>query len=235
MKHNPEKILRTLSKVKGQVVVSKPTIIEFPSIFREKKFYRVVKDGSVQLFGTYATIQGDDYSFAAAGTFVSFPPSKETIITRSDGLEYIQLAYEPGVLITATECVQDKLPLSELFTLYIMRGLVPWYLDYEDVLTIFQKGKFYSGLELDARPETLEVIHSNVERTKDDDTKLVRSMQIKNPSRAVIQAVNVTNVHYGAITALTKVTKSYQNAGIDSSLVTDTTKLSASEKILRDL
>ena len=237
MKHNPTAIAKTMKQVGDTIVVSEDTVVHVPEYFRKKKLYvpdLSKKEGVIKVMGSYGIIQGNNYAKSKAPCFIHLTPSDEKTITRDD-MDYIELSFAAGSTFIATlNSVHEKIPYVELFVNYMLNGKVPWYLDYEDVVDTFLDGEYYAGLLLESRPETLELLHSFSERVPGLDD-LIRSLQRKNPKRSKIDSIPLSNVAYGASTALTKVTGSYQSAGLDHALVTTTTKLSAAERILRDI
>ena len=234
MNRNPKGIVRNIEYKNGSIFVKKDTTIEVPSYFRDKNLYIAGKEGVIRVMGSYAVIQGNDYSISEAPCFISLTPEKETTVLRND-VEYIELFFPKGsMMIKELKSIHEKIPYVDLFVKYMLDGKIPWYLDYEDVVELFLKGSQYAGLLLESRPETLELLHSLGARAKGTDT-LIRETSIKNPKRKDIDTIAVSNVAFGAATTITKITGSYQSAGLDRSLVTKTTKLSATEKILRDI
>lgn len=234
MKHNPD-VVRKGIEIKGDIVyVTKDTIVHVPAWFRGKGLYLPDKNGVIRVMGNFAVIQGDNYCKTFAPCFISLTPEKEKTI-KVDDIEYIELFFPAGSkYISTLKSIHEKIPYVNLFVGYMLNAKAPWYMDYADIVELFLDGNLYAGLLLESRPETLELLHSMGEMTE-DGKQLIRHLQIKNARRKSMKAVPLSNVAFGAATALTKITGSYQSAGLDDALVTRTTKLSATERILRDI
>lgn len=217
----------------GTAIVKKATRLEVPAFFRDKGLYKPVDSTHVLVYGSWAIVMGEKYAIGVVPSLVSVVLSQEESMIKDD-MEYITLSYEKGdTIFYPPNTIEDKLNFLALFENYLLRGKIPWFLDYDSVLDVIRNGAKYSGVNLEKRLETLEYINSEVHRSKDDVEVRLRHLQKKNPKKA--RYVSLGNVHYGALTALTKVTGSYQSAGLDSALITTTKKTSAAERILRNL
>jgi len=233
MKHDPKAIRNGVKRVGDKLIALKDTDIHVPLFFKSKGLYKVKGDG-VQVFGSYAMVQGDKYSRSAVACHASITPSR-VIKKEIDGMEYNILQIDKGQPILDTfKSIQKKLEVFDLMTQFLLRGKMPWYHDYESFIKVFAKSGKYAGVDVFANPETFEAMLAMGARMPNNQDAFIRQAGIKNPASDKMQIVPLSNVHFGAATTLAKITGSYQGAGLKSAIVTNTTKMAPLEKILRD-
>lgn len=218
----------------GQAIVKQPMTIMAPVRFTEIGLGQVGIDN--YLYGLFAVIlETGEYSVMNVNALISIDPFK-TLTTTIDEVEYHVFYFKEGdVLYKTIDLVQREAILFRVFDEFIFKGKVPWYVDSDDMGSLFATAAKHAGSRVANNPEVMEFIASLVTRSKKDRMKYLREVAetLKDFSAENTEFVPLKSIFYSVKSTVNKLTGSYFNDGVVSALVTPTTKTDKIESILR--
>lgn len=231
----PEVVLQHLKTTStGQVITQKACKIQVPARFMDVGLGQIGSETYVM--GYFALIlDTHEYAVCSIAAIVELNPFK-TITVMIDDILYYEFYFEPGdVVIKTTDVVRRSNLMYNIFDEFIFKGKVPWYLEYEDLGKLFDTAKSHGDSNVGESLETIEFITSIISRHIDDRTQPVRLAvkEYKDITKDSVQYVGMNSVFYSVNSTMNRLTGSYFNDGIVSSMVIPTDKVSTIESILR--
>ena len=232
LKRDAKYILDQLVVVEGiRLVTKKPCKIVIPSRYQSLDLCDVTDE--VYTLGVYAIIMDDKYCLNKVVSKMTLLPYDITTEMIEDE-EYIVLSFEAGstVVKNINLLKEDTLPYY-IYRLFIAMGKVPWFISYDDLLTIFDSTPKYSGIKLGSSDSILELLGATIARTETDPHKMFRSIAGRGEVNAKPHYVPLGNVQFGPDDTISKLLGSYMKDGISSALLYPTSNISTLESVLR--
>lgn len=235
LKRDPERVRANLKMTQGRTVVtSKLCRIYIPALFAEKQLASIGSE--VYILGIFALVMDDGYySVSLTNAMMRIDPATINTVLVDDE-QYYEFVFEPGdTVIANTDLVESKTLPYHINETIIARGKVPWYLNYEDVGSLFDSARKYAGVDLGPNDAVLEMIASAIARSPNDPKvyyrQFVKSKEDlkKNPPRFIA----FKSISYGATNTTAKLMGSYFETSMNSALVNPSERLEDMEELLR--
>ena len=217
----------------GSVVTDLDCTIIIPSRFAERHLASLGSE--IYICGIYAIIMGDRYGVSLINAMIHINPKIISKI-KIEEEEYYEFYFEKGsnVIESTTLIKQDTLTYY-IFDEITSKCNIPCYLNYDDLGNIFDSAEYHAGTKITNNVEVTEIIVAMTARYSLDKTIYYREI-IKNANTILTQHpsfVPTSDVLYGVNSTLNKISGSYMNDGLISSLVVPTTRVSHLEELLR--
>ena len=232
---DPEAVRSALRTTKGNTVVAKkPCAVYIPSWFEDKQLAFIGSDARV--LGIFAlVVENTQYAVSLATSMIRLNPTSVNRITVDDS-EYYEFLFEPGDTVIAN----TELVVSDTMPYYINdeiigRGRVPWYLDYEDLGSLFENTKHFNGYSLGGTDAVLEMIATSIARSPEDPKVYYRQFikSKKDLKTRPPRFIAFRNISYGATNTTAKLMGSYFETSLTSALVNPSEKVEDIEELLR--
>lgn len=231
MKRNPSLIHQDLIRqVDGSYMTKSGCKIHVPARFQERG---LVTLGTItSIVGIFAVIQGESYGVSTINaTFRINPTTTNTV--KVDGVNYLEFDFAPGsIVFVENRVLKDTMIVYRIFDELINKGNVPWYLEYNDLLTLFRSADEYAGMDFTSNHSILEMIVASICRSDQDRTMYYRQ-QLKDTPDAKPVVLPLRNVTYGATNTTSKLMGSYWNDGMTGALVNPSETTERIEDFLR--
>lgn len=235
LERNPAKVKAILSETKGgSIVTSKPCKLYIPTRFQEKQLAFVGSE--ILVLGIYALVVEDKYyAVSLTNAMMRIEPATINTVLVDDN-EYYEFVFEAGDTVIANRnLVQTNTLPYHINDEIIAKGRIPWYLNYEDLGSLFDSASRYAGVSLGANDAVLEMIASAIARSPEDPRVFYRQY-IKDKKQINEDAptfIAFRNISYGATNTTAKLMGSYFETSLTSALVNPAEKVEDIEEILR--
>lgn len=228
LKRNPDKF-KNIFKIKDDItLVSEPVYVMFPSRYVNKKLAYLSTD-ILRLVGIYAILdESNNYTVVRTPIYQDLNMNVLDTMTINGDAYYIATFYKDDVFLTNNKLVMMSNFIYELFDEFITKGNIPWYLEYEDVVRLFNSCREFTGSGIGDDPVIFEILTSTISRDPKDKTKYFRLNPKGKPAY-----VGLNDVRYGFDNTGARLIGGYFKDGIVSSIVDPERKTSETSKILR--
>lgn len=233
LKRNPAKI-KSLLKVGGNITTALDNLrVIFPERYINRKL--AILDQRVQVLSLYAILDDDgNYAVVNAPIIQTVTPSNITDVT-VNGKPYKVLHFiKNNVMIPNNTLIMRDNFLYDLFDELFIKGNVPWYLDYNDVASIFLESKKYANSNIGKDPLSFEVLTSII--TRDPNDKKIYARQTITPAnmdKLKFSYIGLNNPYYSFDNTGAKLIGSRFGDGVNVAIVEPEKKTSATTDILR--
>lgn len=211
----------------GSIVTTKACKIHVPERFTAKKL--AVLGAEVFIFGFFPIIMEEEY-YCVNNTIAMMricPSSTRRVVV--EGNPYFEFSFEPGdkVIYTTALVVTDTLTYY-MYDEFVAKGNIPWYMNYYDIVNMFETAQEHAGVNLGSR-SIIELIISTITRDATDMTRLYRHI-IQNPEFVRTTppvVIPFRSVIWNTSDTTSKLNGAYFGEGINSALVnqSETTEL----------
>jgi len=226
MKRN-SKLINTFTIVGGSITHDKLVTIETLADYEITGLMRIAD--TVSIFGTFALICEDEYTVYNATAMVTTHPDKIELFNR-DGDTYYRLHINPGSFIIESLHIAETSDLTfKFFERIRIKGKIPWFFEYEDMLTILNSAKAYGGSKSGLFRVASELLGSLTARLKSDLKKLARHY----PNETDLSYIGLSNPILSTKGSMNKLLNSYSQDGIISAIVTQDDVIDEAERVLR--
>lgn len=217
----------------GSIVTNKECKIHVPERFTAKKL--AVLGSEVFIFGFFPIIMEDEY-YAVNNTIAMMricPSSTKRVVV--DGNPYFEFSFEPGdkVIYTTALVVTDTLTYY-MYDEFVAKGNIPWYMNYYDIVNMFETAQEHAGVNLGSR-SVIELIISTITRDPTDMTRLYRHV-LQSPEFAVANppvVIPFRSVIWNTSDTTSKLNGAYFGEGINSALVNESESVEVLEELYR--
>lgn len=234
-KRDPEKVRQACAVGEdGSVTALKPTKIIIPEQFVENGLAEI--GAQVKVAGIFAHIVDDEYYAVFLGiTMLTMEPTAITTV-KFDDTSYLELAFDPGArIVTTREVVMDKMLCYRVYDEMISKGHMPWYLSYDDRVSLLFTADALSGMPLLSNHAMLELNAAAISRDPKNINSYYRhavksyaDMEAHPPTTVALMSVS-----YGTTNTVSRLMGSYFEQGTDSALANPSTKVENIERLLR--
>lgn len=239
---NPLSLIRDVNKVHAaleempneSLVAKKACKIYIPSRFAERGLAYIGIETII--VGIYAIVVEDTYYAVSNITaMVRITPSAMNKVKVEED-EYYEFCFEKGdVVIPSLQLVKEDVMPYKIYNEMLAKGRVPWYLDYNDLGSIFDTAKYHSGANIGTNREVTELLVSIIARDPNNRhlyyrTTLKSYDDMKKRKPAYIP---LRSVIYAATNTTNKIAGSYMSSGMVSALVTPSERTERIEHLLR--
>jgi len=228
LKRNPAVVSKLFKTSNNVTTVSDDVIVTIPTRYIEAGLATI--DNVVKTIGIYAVIDSKN-NYAVCNTPIYHDLSPFSIEDTSIGdVKYKILNFHKGsVFMPNTKGIVNADVLYPIFKDLFAGGRVPWFMDYEDLCSVFVESKKYINNKLGSSTLAFEIVTSVSARDASNLTKYYRLTNMKNKPKYV----GLDNKYYSYNNTGAKLIGSYMKTGMMTSLLDPETKTSETSKILR--
>lgn len=217
----------------GSIITNATCKIHVPERFTAKKL--AVLGSEVFIFGFFPIIVNDEY-YCVNNTIAMMricPSSTERVVV--DGNPYFEFTFEPGdkVIYTTALVVTDTLTYY-MYDEFVSKGNIPWYMNYYDIVNMFETADEHAGVNLGSR-SVIELIISTITRDPNDMTRLYRHV-LQSPEFAQANppvVIPFRSVVWNTSDTTSKLNGAYFAEGINSALVNESESVEMIEELYR--
>lgn len=226
LKRNPKAIESKLYVKDNKVYTREKTIIEFPKWYENKGLLDI--QSITFLYGIFAIIIGEEYSVSLIPTHITTTPLVTREVER-DEETYVQFIYgKDSVIIDNIEVVKKELLSYELFDNFLIKGKVPWFIEYEDLIRIMDNLVYYAKSNLGNYHIANELVISFIARDKSDKNVFYRQRVKDKPLY-----INMISPFYSTRSTVAKLSSNYFRDSLVSALVQKEEESTRLENIVR--
>ena len=216
-----------------RLVTKEAFSICFPALYENHNF-AVISD-EVMVLGILAFIQGEKY--CVNKVMANLPLTPTDIRREKIGEEeYLFLQFEPGSTVCRNINVMQEQPLAYyVYDYFIANGWIPWYLNYKDVVTLFDTCAKHCDIKLGETSSVMEMICATIARSQKEPRKMFRTgkKSVEDLEKEQPFYVPLANVQFGAADTTSKLLGSYFNDGLNSAIMYKTKRVGPIEEVLR--
>lgn len=211
------KVFDRLNLVKGKALLTKDdeAYIIIPSRYREVNMAQYGSDNKI--YGIYALVVGNYYTVSNINGMVSVDPYKITQI-KYDDVSYDVLIFQPeSTIIKTLKIVKQEALIYNVFDNFLIKGKIPFYIEYQDILKLFDTAKEHAGSRIGENIRIIELITSILARNPTNPNEYYRTINKGKPFY-----VGFNSVQSGTMTSMNKILGAYSGEGVISSIVSPT-------------
>lgn len=231
MVRNDKKVFESFQRKGSKYITNTGCRIIFPTRYKSKdlarfgEFYEILSVYKVEL---------PDNTMGIAKSICKIRLAKTGYhIEKHDGEDMYVFEYGPGeVVIDDTDIIVDKLMPYYTYEYFIDRGYVPNFLEYDDVLLMWENVAATTGKDVGATVEIIRFIVSTIARDPNDVTVFYRQA-VNNGYKGKPKWTAFSSVLHGPRTVTAKLIGSRFNPALISALVNENKKPEKIEDILR--
>lgn len=233
-KRDASKVYAALVKRDGVVINTKPVKIYVPVRYKEKGLAEIGSETFVM--GIFAIVVDDQY-YAVSKINAMMRIKATTIATvKFDGVSYLEFFFEEGSeVLAATALIKDDTLVYNIFNYFISNGAVPWFLNYDDMCTLFATADRHAGVSLTKYHTILEMFAAAIARSPQNRARYYRHSLDDTgdlPDHSAI-FIALRNISLGATNTTARLNGSHWSDGLTSALANPSTKLEKLEQLLR--
>ncbi len=231
---NKKYVIDSFIKSGGMQIATKLTKYYVPTRYEEKK---LVSIGTTNFICGVCGIVVEDKYYAAslAATMIEIDPDYITTV-KIDDVSYYEFTFNPGSVIHPNlNVVQSGDVIFTIYDMFIAGGNIPWYIDLDNIPSIFRRGKEFSGSNIGFGSAAIELKIGVLARSPDDISEYychyvnrVGKDKAKPP-----QYIGNRNAVFGATNTLSRMIGNYHDHSIAASLNNPTQDVEDIEYILR--
>lgn len=229
-----QQALKTLDDKSVVNVSSKFIKIYVPARWTEYKLASLGVDTFV--LGVFAMVLDDTvYAVSKTNAMMQLTPVESNRI-KIQGSEYLEFVFPPGGTVFKTaELVRQDTLVYYIYDEFVGKGQVPWYMNYLDMMGLFDTAPTHAGANIGNDPEQIELIMSTVARDPYDISKFYRqsiqSLDDLNTNPPFYAAQS--SVRYSATDTTSRLAGAYFNEGLTSALINPSDRVERVESYLR--
>ncbi len=233
LKHNPSEIKKKIAEKGESFFATETLFLIFPKRFLDKNLAYI--ENKVKLIGIFIIIdENNNYSLTNIPNFLTMEPNSISSITIDDK-EYIKLEFKKdSIILSNVNLVMNDDFVFNIFDDFFISGNIPFYLNYEDLLSFFLSVRKYANSSIADNPKGIEILISIITRSKSDRSKYLRQvLKSKDELKKDIQTyISLSNLTEGYNNSISRLTGSYLKEGMVSVLVDPETKESDINSVL---
>jgi hypothetical protein len=162
---------------------------------------------------------------------ITIVPSEITNMTYK-GVDYICLHLKSGdTFMTSYRVIQNSNIVYAIWTEWITGGKVPYALDYEGLLKLFEHVRELTGSGIGVSRSVYEGIISHICRDKDDVMKPYRLTDMKKP----MQLIALKSISTATTGTVAKINGAFLDQGLTAALLYEVDQQQPFENILRGI
>jgi hypothetical protein len=217
----------------NKLVAKKPLKIYIPSRYDERGLAEI----GVQTFilGIFVIVCEGKYAVNNVVAMVPISPSA-TVKVKIEEQDFYEFSFDQGsVVITSLDLLKNDVLVYKIYKEFIAQGNVPWYLNYNDMASIFDTAKKHANTNVGSNKVVTELIISLITRQKNDLTAYYRT-SINSPEDVIKTPpvfIPLQSVEYAATNTTNKLAGSYFNVGVVSALNSPAERVEHIEEILK--
>lgn len=222
-----------IKQVGDQLLAVKDIKIVIPYHYLQAKL--AIVESRISTICVFGIIVDNKYAVSNLCSTMVLSPSSTNIVTYNDE-DFFEFEFSRGSVITPNiNLVVDDINAFNIYSEFIAKGNVPWFLDYEDCSKILITAHNYAGINLAGNNIPLELIIGTIARSNKDLYTYYRStLQTQQDLKTKpVVYVPFKSVSYGATSTAGKIMGSYFDEGLTSALTNDNNGSEGVEIVLR--
>ena len=228
LKRNPEAIKKAFKSIGNSLVVTKNLRVVYPD--RYNNIGLSIQGTTVRVISIFAIIDDDgNYAVSNIPIFIELSPSNTGEISVGNTINKVLYFEEGSVYTENTNLVMDDRFLYDLFNEFYISGHIPWFMNYNDVISIFAETGKYAKSTLGDNPITMEILSAILARSKKDKTVFYRQTDTKDSP----DFIGLMNIYFTFDNTVSKLVGSYYNQGISSAIINKEKNPTKIEEMLR--
>lgn len=231
LKRDAERVKTTLvENPDGSVTTKTGCSIVIPERYIERELASVADE--FQSLAIFAMVTPDGfYAVSTAIAMMRLNPISTTKVTYKEEA-YLILEFAPGsIVMHATDVVKNEVLVYEVYNDFIDSGHIPWFLSYNDVLTLFEDSPHFTGMRLGSNRAVLSLIVSTIARSAKDRRVHFRLADPLNEKDLFWIPFN--SIIYGPKTTTARLMGAYFDTGLVAALTTQNDAPERVEDLLR--
>ena len=226
-------VKNNFKKLNNKWIAIKPCKVIFPVHYAEKKLCEFNSE-ITKVLGIVMILVNNTYAVLSVNAMIEFTPGEISTI-ELEGEQYYQMSFDAGsTVINNMKVVKEDILPYFIYDVFISKGRIPGYMNYEDVCKIFDTAKSYADANVGERPEVIQLMVSIVARDKNDRTKYYRQVVKDHTDNSRLVFIPMKSVEYGATNTVNKLGGNYFQTGVISALINPSDKVENIESILRE-
>lgn len=233
---NPKFFLDNLTTTEdGRVVCKKPIEIMFPEQYINKSLCDI--NETIYCLGIFAILSPEtkEYGVMNIPARVSMSIGQmETVVNGETKYRIVRYA-RGDTFITNTNIMQVEQIAYWIFDYFIALAYIPWFMNYNDIVKLFDQDGYYVGRWLRPGPQVVEMLIGNVAHDPEDQRKMYRAT-LEKMSDVINRPplwIALKNITLGSVDTYSRIMGSYFDEGLTSSLATPSQEITPIEKVLR--
>ncbi len=221
-KKNDKLLKSKLKDSKESILVNETLYVYYPKRFEDIHIATIATNVKMVSIFILADAK-NNYAFINIPLIVDINPSSIEDVMVGDAL-YTKLTLNKNdALISNKKVIKDGSFIFTLYDEFIVKGKVPFYMEYESLVDLFLSSGKFNGAKIGDNPSGIEAMVSVIARDKKDLNKFIRtsSLDLNKLTNTDIAFIGLTDVNHGLSTNIAKLTGAYLNDGITSILVND--------------
>jgi len=215
------------------VVAAKKLTVCFPKRFEQSNLAEI--SDTVHAILMLGVIVDDCYAYFGGMTKVTLKPGdiyEETI----NNDRYFMLEFEPGDVVIESLTVPMDANIGYYYYLEFTKyARIPWYINDEDLLSVYDEAKFYTGKSMGTSNQAIRVLYSLTARDPMNlDVPFRYSPQLKNPAVRP-RIIGINNPGQLLNSTFSRLASGYMNDNIISGILNPDTKVTNLEEVIRGL
>ena len=222
-----------IKQVGDQLLAVKDIKIVIPYRYLQAKL--AIVESRISTICVFAIIVDNKFAVSNLCSTMVLSPSSTNIATYNDE-DFFEFEFSRGSVITPNiNLVVDDINAFNVYSEFIAKGNVPWFLDYDDCGKILITAHNYAGINLAGNNIPLELIIGTIARSNKDLYTYYRStLQTQQDIKTKpVVYVPFKSVSYSATSTAGKIMGSYFDEGLTSALTNDNNGSEGVEIVLR--
>lgn len=229
LKRNPEAISKLFVVKNGVTTVTEEVVVLFPDRFINAKLCQL--GTTVNVISLYAIVDGNEnYAVCSAPIVQTLAPSIIKNINIEDKPYKALMFNKDSVYLPNNNLIARSDIIFNILDELIIKGNVPWYMDYEDLSNVIIKSKKYASHGIGNDSLAFEILTSIASRLKED--KRIYYRHKKPGYKDKPEFVGLNNPYYSFNNTGARLIGSRFGAGLNTALVDPEKKSSATTEIL---
>lgn len=233
-KRNRDKIFKSVMFKKETVIAKEDLFIIFPKRFIDLGLG--VIDNTITVYGVVGMLNSkNEYAVWVIPTMVDITPDSIELVTINDEEYYLLTILKDDPIFDSLNVVVMPDLGFETFNVLLVKGYIPWYIGYEDMLSIFKAIPKYTGSKIQQFFTAVKVMIATSARDAENPNipyrKSIRS-KTDLTNRPILWA-GLNNVYYTFNSTASKIFGSYMKAGMVSAIINPEKKSTKLENIIR--
>lgn len=229
---DPKRVAGTLKRIGSKTITTTGCKLYVPARYRDKNLAQIGHE--IYVLGIFMlAIEDKYYAVNSVTAMVRTEPSSINTVVM-EGKEYLELVYEAGDSVVANnELVHNGKLLYYIFDEVPAKGNIPAFLNYEDMINLFDSAEKFAGVRLVSTPTIMHMLLSKVGRNPNNLNQYFR--QITNgKDLETVRFIPLRSNTHGATNTTARLMGSYFNDNVTGALVNQVDDLENVERILRD-
>lgn len=215
------------------VIALKKLTVCFPKRFEQSNLAEIAD--TVHTILMCGVIVGESYGFLGGLTKVTMKPGdiyEETI----GNDRYYMLGFEPGDVVIESLTVPMDSNIGYYYYLEFTKyARIPWYLNEEQLLSVYDEAKFYTGKSMGTSNHAIRVLYSLVCRDpKNLDVPFRYSSQLADLT-VKPRIIGINNPGQLLNSTFSRLASGYMSDNIVSGILNPDTKVTTMEEVFRGL